>query len=212
MIEYRNDHCRPGFVAQLSLAPNDLQSLRLVHGFSVGGGRGSLWGALSIWACHPRPVCQAGCPHGRQHQQGERPAERRKLTAGRRHRAEQGRGRPAGQRRTRASCASLRPTPHAYLRWRNADARHRDVLAAERRERARIRSEKGIRWRSLTRSGEPVRSEHWKSGDVLGRRQCRAKRRRASSTGGASVFGWSASCSRWSTPGSFTRPGPPACP
>ncbi|MET7719064.1 IS630 family transposase [Streptomyces sp. NPDC005407] len=35
---------------------------------------------------------------------------------------------------------------HAYLRWRNANARHRDILAAERRERARIRSEKGIRW------------------------------------------------------------------
>ncbi len=35
---------------------------------------------------------------------------------------------------------------HAYLRWRNADARHRDVLAAERRERARVRSERGIRW------------------------------------------------------------------
>jgi DDE superfamily endonuclease len=33
-----------------------------------------------------------------------------------------------------------------YLRWRNANARHRDVLAAERKERARIRSEKGIRW------------------------------------------------------------------
>lgn len=35
---------------------------------------------------------------------------------------------------------------HAHLRWRNANARHRDVLAAERKERARIRSEKGIRW------------------------------------------------------------------
>ncbi|MFJ5534906.1 IS630 family transposase [Streptomyces sp. NPDC093261] len=35
---------------------------------------------------------------------------------------------------------------HAYLRWLNANARHRDVLAAERKERARIRSEKGIRW------------------------------------------------------------------
>jgi transposase len=33
-----------------------------------------------------------------------------------------------------------------YLRWRNANARHPDVLAAQRRERARIRSEKGIRW------------------------------------------------------------------
>jgi hypothetical protein len=35
---------------------------------------------------------------------------------------------------------------HADLRWRNVNARHRDVLAAERKERARIRSEKGIRW------------------------------------------------------------------
>lgn len=35
---------------------------------------------------------------------------------------------------------------HAYLRRRNANARHRDVLAAERKERARVRSEKGIRW------------------------------------------------------------------
>ncbi|MFE5407110.1 IS630 family transposase [Streptomyces sp. NPDC056580] len=35
---------------------------------------------------------------------------------------------------------------HAYLRWRNANARHPDVLAAQCRERARIRSEKGIRW------------------------------------------------------------------
>ena len=30
----------------------------------------------------------------------------------------------------------------AYLRWRNAHARHPDVLAAQRRERARIRSER----------------------------------------------------------------------
>ena len=35
---------------------------------------------------------------------------------------------------------------HRYLRWRNANTRHPDVLAAQRRERARIRSEKGIRW------------------------------------------------------------------
>ncbi|MFE7980489.1 IS630 family transposase, partial [Streptomyces shenzhenensis] len=35
---------------------------------------------------------------------------------------------------------------HAYLRWRNANTRHRDILAAERKERARIRSEKSIRW------------------------------------------------------------------
>ncbi|MFE6023985.1 transposase, partial [Streptomyces sp. NPDC056441] len=39
---------------------------------------------------------------------------------------------------------------HRYLRWRNKNARHPDVLAAQRRERARIRSEKGIR------SGRPA--------------------------------------------------------
>jgi transposase len=33
-----------------------------------------------------------------------------------------------------------------YLRWRNAHARHPDVLAAQRRERARIRSERHHRW------------------------------------------------------------------
>lgn len=40
------------------------------------------------------------------------------------------------------SCLAL----HAYLRWRNANNRHPDVIAAQRRERARIRSEKGLRW------------------------------------------------------------------
>jgi len=30
----------------------------------------------------------------------------------------------------------------AYLRWRNANARHPDVLAAQHRERARIRSQR----------------------------------------------------------------------
>ena len=34
----------------------------------------------------------------------------------------------------------------AYLAWRNANARHPDVLAAQRRERARIRSERQQRW------------------------------------------------------------------
>ena len=33
-----------------------------------------------------------------------------------------------------------------YLRWRNAHARHPDVLAAQRRERARIRSERQQQW------------------------------------------------------------------
>lgn len=35
---------------------------------------------------------------------------------------------------------------HRCLRWRNQNARYLDVLAAQRRERARVRSEKGIRW------------------------------------------------------------------
>ena len=34
----------------------------------------------------------------------------------------------------------------AYLRWRNANARHPDILAAQRKERARIRSERHQRW------------------------------------------------------------------
>jgi hypothetical protein len=38
------------------------------------------------------------------------------------------------------------PTSHGYLRWRNANARHRDILATELKERARSRSEKGICW------------------------------------------------------------------
>ncbi|MGW0829994.1 IS630 family transposase [Streptomyces prunicolor] len=42
---------------------------------------------------------------------------------------------------------------HAYLRWRNANARHPEVLAAQRRERARIRSEKGLR-----RGGRPLQA------------------------------------------------------
>jgi len=33
-----------------------------------------------------------------------------------------------------------------YLTWRNANARHPDVLAAQRRERARVRSERQQRW------------------------------------------------------------------
>jgi transposase len=35
---------------------------------------------------------------------------------------------------------------HAHLQWRNANARHPDVLAAQRRERARVRSERQRRW------------------------------------------------------------------
>ena len=35
---------------------------------------------------------------------------------------------------------------HAYLRWRNANNRHPDVLAAQRRERTHVRSERHQRW------------------------------------------------------------------
>jgi hypothetical protein len=35
---------------------------------------------------------------------------------------------------------------HARLRWRNAHARAPELLAAQRRERARVRAEKGLRW------------------------------------------------------------------
>jgi hypothetical protein len=41
---------------------------------------------------------------------------------------------------------------HTYLNWRNANNRHPDVLAAQRRERARVRSEKGLRWGGRARS------------------------------------------------------------
>ena len=37
-----------------------------------------------------------------------------------------------------------------YLAWRNTNAHHPDVLAAQRRERARIRSERQQRWRRPT--------------------------------------------------------------
>ncbi|MQY40735.1 hypothetical protein SRB17_87680 [Streptomyces sp. RB17] len=55
---------------------------------------------------------------------------------------------------------------HRYLRWRNANAQHPEVLAAQRKERARIRSEKGIRWGARPRAAaarqqaSPMRSQH----------------------------------------------------
>lgn len=59
---------------------------------------------------------------------------------------------------------------HRYRRWRNASARHLDVLAAQRKERARVRRERGIRWggrpsrrRSLNSSGSSrhLRQNRW---------------------------------------------------
>ena len=38
------------------------------------------------------------------------------------------------------------PGHQDYLTWRNANARYPDVLAAQRRERARIRSKRRQRW------------------------------------------------------------------
>jgi transposase len=47
---------------------------------------------------------------------------------------------------------------HKYLRWRNANARHPDVLAAQRRERARVRSERQHRWgHPAENAAEPTR-------------------------------------------------------
>ena len=45
-----------------------------------------------------------------------------------------------------ASYPALARRIQDYLRWRNANARHPDVLAAQRRERARVRSERQQRW------------------------------------------------------------------
>lgn len=42
---------------------------------------------------------------------------------------------------------------HTYQRWRDANARHPDILAAQRKERARARSEKDLRW-----GGRPLTS------------------------------------------------------
>jgi hypothetical protein len=45
-----------------------------------------------------------------------------------------------------------------YLRWRNANARHLDVLAAQRRGRARVRSERQHRWgRPKAKAARPTR-------------------------------------------------------
>lgn len=55
---------------------------------------------------------------------------------------------------------------HAYPRWRNTNTRHPEILAAQRREQARIRSEKGNRWNghpiteAARHPGEPIRSQH----------------------------------------------------
>ena len=57
----------------------------------------------------------------------------------------------------------------AYLRWRNANARHPDVLAAQRRERARIRSERHQRW------GRPDPEPHDNPVNVHGHRTSDAR-------------------------------------
>lgn len=54
---------------------------------------------------------------------------------------------PLGIRPSAGSCwAEQTRALYAYLRRRNQNARHPDVLTAQRRERARIRSQRSIRW------------------------------------------------------------------
>ncbi|GAA2455214.1 hypothetical protein GCM10010405_44040 [Streptomyces macrosporus] len=74
--------------------------------------------------------------------------------------------------------------PHAYLRRRNANARHPDVLAAQRRERARIRSEKHIRRRCVPWSGPVLRGARCARASGPGGESCG---HRPSSSAGASA-------------------------
>jgi hypothetical protein len=60
--------------------------------------------------------------------------------------------RSLGFRQARPRTPQYPPSPG----WRNATARHPDVLAAQRRERARIRGERQQRW------GRP-RTTHWQA-------------------------------------------------
>ncbi len=57
-----------------------------------------------------------------------------------------------------------------YLRWRNANARHPDILAAQRRERARIRSERQQRWGRLKTQSRMI-----KPANVHGQRTSRLR-------------------------------------
>jgi len=52
--------------------------------------------------------------------------------------------------------AALTRRLQAYLRWRDANARHPDVLAAQRRERARIRSQRQQRWGQAQTEGRLI--------------------------------------------------------
>ncbi len=63
-------------------------------------------------------------------------------------------------------------TLHAFLYWRNANARHRDVLAAKRKERARVQSERG---HPLGRTPPQNRSLN-KPGELRGRSASRTDR------------------------------------
>jgi len=81
---------------------------------------------------------------------------------------------------------------HRYLRWRNENAQHPHVLAAQRRERARVRNEKGIRWggrplaaAASTQPREPMRSQHESNGVARQGTRPEVVRR----DGSAAVFG-----------------------
>jgi len=77
--------------------------------------------------------------------QGRRPHPRR---------AQDDPSRPT-RRRTDLRHTVLARAMEDYLRWRNTNARHSDVLAAQRRERARISHEKQRRWGRPGPSGSP---------------------------------------------------------
>ncbi len=82
---------------------------------------------------------------------------------------------------------------HAYLRWRNANARHPDILAAQRKERARIRSEKGILWAAdhyRQRPDDPTPPQHYELAT--------SARTRASSRGRVAIGQWPESRSTYS--------------
>lgn len=61
---------------------------------------------------------------------------------------------------------------HACLRWRNAHAHHRDVLAAERKECSRMGSERGVRWADAPSKpqSDPTRLRALSTGSVGQRR------------------------------------------
>ncbi len=83
---------------------------------------------------------------------------------------------------------------HAYLRWRNANARHPDMLAAQRKERARIRSEKGHPLGRQTTTGSGMTTQPGHSTTSL---RPASARTRARSRGQVAIGQWPGSRSTY---------------